>query len=348
LTLDQSGNPVVLFSEGSDNAPTQLFIKRWTSEGWQRLGEQINPVLSYALAKQVVVNANNNPTIAYSEYATLDDFINAETPEVIVKQWTGTSWQQVTRFADDSLGFNQLDLKTDGQHLLRLWDGDSIIIRNWSGKQWATLKTVPWDISPVHENAETYVYDTAIDLDAEHNPFIAWIEHDYTDGKQSFLYIKRWNGTTWELLGSEPVHRASSVWWPEIILKIAPDNKPIVVFTEGNDESATRQIYVKDFDSGWQTLGAGSLNINKSSEALLSGLEFDAQSKPIVSWTEGNKAYAGILQNSKWNLVGGSSLNQNNQNETHATVYANSQGSVFKVLHETVSGVFQLFTQLIP
>ena len=330
LAFDQGQSPVVLFAEASDNAPTQLYVKRWTSEGWQRLGEQINPVLSYATPLQIVVGFDNHPVISYTEYASIDDFINAETPQVVIKHWTGTTWQHVAKVADDSLGFNQLELKVDGKHVLRVWDADALIIKMWSGTDWATLKTVPLEMSPVHEFAETYIYHTAMALDADNNPVLAWFEHDYTDGKQSYLYVKRWNGSAWDLLGSEPVHSAESVWWPEIVLSLDSNNHPILVFTEAiDDESATRQIYVKRFSSSWQDLGPSSLNVNKASEALLSGLEFDAQANPIVSWTEGNKAYASVLQDSSWHLLSGSSLNQNTQYEASSVVYANSQGTVF-------------------
>ena len=349
LAFDQAQSPVVLFSEGADSAPTQLYAKRWTSEGWQLLGEQINPVLSHATPLQVVIAVDNNPTVAYTEYASIDDFMNTETSQVVIKHWTGTNWQQLDKFADDSFGFNQLELKADDKHLLRVWDADVIVVKVWSGTGWTTLKTVPLEMSPVHEFAETYVYHTAIALDADNNPFIAWFEHDYTEGKQSYLYVKHWNGAAWEILGSKPVISAESVWWPEIVLSVDPNNNPILVFTEAtDDESATRQIYVKRWGSDWQDLGASSLNVNKASEALLSSLEFDAASNPIVSWTEGNKAYASVLQDSSWQLLSGSSLNQNTQHEATSTVYANSQGMFFKVLNEMVSGAFQLFVQQIP
>ena len=346
LSFDQSQNPVIFFSEGhvGNTVPTQLYVITWTSDGWQRLGEQINPVSSYAIPLQMVVSTNNYPMIAYQDYATLDDFINAETPQTVIKKWNGSSWQMVDTFADDSLGMNKLELQPSGDHILRIWEGDAITIKSWSGSSWTNLKTMPIEMSPVHEFAETYLYHTAIALDNDNNPVLAWFEDDYTDGKQSYVYVKRWNGTSWELLG-EAVVTGTSVWWPEIMLKIDPDNRPVLAYTEVKDGTEAREIYLKRWDNGWQTLSTGSLNVNPASEALLSGLEFDHQANPILSWTEGNKAYASVWQDSKWQLLGDSSLNRDNQHEASAVVYANGQGTYYKTLSEKISDAFQLFVQ---
>lgn len=349
LAFDLSQNPVVFFAEEhpEELAANQLYVKRWTAEGWKMLGESINPVGSYAMPMQVVVSSEDQVVVAYTEYATLNDFIEAETPNVVIKRWSGKVWQQLNKFTDDGLGFHQLKLKPDGKHLLSLRQEDNLVLREWSGSAWVTQKTIPLQMNPVNEFAETYVYHTAIALDNTQYPVIAWFEYDYSAGLTGYLYVKRWNGNTWERLG-QAVHSVKDAQWPDIYLKVDAENRPVILFSEVIDDSPTRQLYVRRWDHAWQTLGQGSLNINKSSEALLTGLEFDPQANPIVSWSEANKAYARILRPSGSELVGGSSLNQNTQNEATAIVYANTQGVYFKLLSEKIAGAFQLFVHPLP
>jgi hypothetical protein len=130
-----------------------------------------------------------------------------------------------------------------------------------------------------------------------------------------------------------------------VILELDADNNPIVVWTEVDDDSdvSVRQLYLKRWTgSVWESLVDGSLNVNKDIDAIPTQLELSS-GDPLLSWSEGNKAYARDVNTAK--LIGGLSLNQNPQHEATAKVFVNAHGTYFKVLSEAVSGVHQLFVQ---
>jgi hypothetical protein len=346
LAFDSRHHPIVMFSEQQPEtiAAKHIYVKSWTDDGWKSLGGMVSSENGYATPLEIIVDATDHPIISYIEHATVDDLINGETPSMFIKRWNGSAWQKITQVLDDAYGFSKLELSLDNKHRLSLYEGDRVVIKQWQNNSWVVQKTIPLEILPMNESASLYVQSSSLDIDVQGNPVLAWFEYDGSNGSDGGLFVKRWTGSSWEMLG-QSISIQKTSWVSEVILELDADNNPIVVWTEVDDDSdvSVRQLYLKRWTgSVWESLVDGSLNVNRDIDAIPTQLELSS-GDPLLSWSEGNKAYARDVNTAK--LIGGLSLNQNPQHEATAKVFVNAHGTYFKVLSEAVSGVHQLFVQ---
>jgi hypothetical protein len=72
----------------------------------------------------------------------------------------------------------------------------------------------------------THAFSPSLARDGQGNLFLAWAERD--TGNVSDVYVSRWTGTTWALVGPIGVIGASA---PALL--VAPDGKPIVEWSGG-------------------------------------------------------------------------------------------------------------------
>jgi hypothetical protein len=355
MTFDSKNYPVVLFSEDDPEidiiAPSQVYVKRWTGSDWQLLGSRINSEFGHASTLQIIMDPSDNPIIAYSENASVDDAVNGVESKVYIKQWTGSVWKLVMGMDAPSYGFSNVYLKPDGKHILKIWEPDLLTVKQWSGSAWTTLKTVPVELLPVSSSSNISVYDTSVVLDANNNPVVAWVEYDALMFADFKLYVQRWTGSAWEAIGNQALNVNSNAYMAEVLLNIDKNNNPVLAWTEvdSQEDSSTRQLYMKRWTgSAWESLDEGSINMNKAKHAVPSSLSFDPQGNPVLSWNElgeVSRSYAKALIDNKWQLIGGKSLNINPQRDARGVISFSGQGIPFVAVSELVNGVYQLFVQ---
>jgi hypothetical protein len=224
--FDKQGNPVVAWSEGfsetsilsgqvaldylqqsyypryprqeQNYSDTVTYLKRWDGTTWQDVGTPLN-----GYNPTLVLDKKDVPYLSYIRTA-------ATGYEVVVVYWDGQAWQQL----GDVLTENLFDvshtlsfiLDDEGMPIIAFIglsesEQPKLIIKRWSGTAWQSL-------------GEDSVVVTG------HNPFDASL--DYRDGKlvlatieakpQTFdfeppqtLFVKTWNGESWQLLSEGPV-----------------------------------------------------------------------------------------------------------------------------------------------
>jgi hypothetical protein len=225
-TLDKQGNPIVAWSEGyfqtdtskrrrvndylqqsyypryprqeQNYSDTATYVKRWDGTTWQDIGTPLdgyNPTL--------VLDKKDVPYLSYIRTA-------ATGYEVVVVYWDGQAWQQI----GDVLTQNLFDvsrtlsfiLDNEGMPIIAFIglsenEQPKLFIKRWNGTAWKSL------------GEDSVVVDG-------HNAFD--VSLDYRDGKlvvatieakpQTFdfeppqlLYVKEWNGGSWQLLGGDLV-----------------------------------------------------------------------------------------------------------------------------------------------
>jgi Bacterial Ig-like domain len=353
MTFDSQQYPLVLFSETNADpdtlASTQVYVKRWNGSEWQLLGNTINSETGYAQALQIITDSSDQPLIAYTEYASVDDLINGNEPKIYIKQWTGAAWQFVTRIDAPAYGFSSVDLKSDGKHILKLWEPDLVTIKQWNGGNWKILSNISITFSSHSETSNTQVFDTSVQLDLANNPVVAWVEYDALTMADFRLHVQRWSGSAWESVGNEALNISSSATIVELLLSLDKNNQPVMAWTEFESEGAAevRQLYFKRWNgSGWESFQDSSVNINKATDAVPSSVTFDPQGNPVLSWTElGEPArtYAKAWKDNTWQLIGGSRLNSNTSGEARGVVAFNNQGVPFVIVQEKIDGVNALF-----
>ena len=138
-----------------------------------------------------------------------------------------------------------------------------------------------------------------------------------------YLYVKSWNGSSWNLAGPGALNRnasTSAVNSQADSLSMASDGTtPFVAWTEHTmavtqQSDSPPQVYVDHWNgSTWVALG-GSLNVNPSNFAYDVSIAY-LSGQPYVAWVErsqadSNELYVKTWNGTTWSLVGSGSLNK--------------------------------------
>jgi Bacterial Ig-like domain len=352
VAFDSKNNPVVLFAEYNTTklAPTRVYVKRWTGSDWQLIGGQINSKLGYAEAGLIILDPNDNPIIAYSEYPAISDVRYGRNKSAHIAQWTGSAWQEITTVMpepDYPYFQPQLYLKANGEHILSSKDSDKVTIKRWQNGKWNVEKIVSFDFPP---DPIGYISFVRVTLDADNNPFVMWID---SSTAYKGMFTKHWNGKTWDLFGNKPLNTGTEKYINSMSLMPDKSNNPIVVWTETSVSSDvySYQLYMKRWESGaWKWLDNSGINLDKSMIAAPLTVSFDLQQRPVLSWYEFEvnktvQTYAKIWLNGEWQLLGGESLALNPKHDATGMVVFNTLGVPFLTLIERIDGIIQLFVR---
>lgn len=138
-------------------------------------------------------------------------------------------------------------------------------------------------------------------------PYVAW--NEFVNQGPSEIYIKRWNGTTWEEVGAGSasgggISRNSGESF-DASLAIAPEGMPWVAWTDIPAGGGDSEIYIRRFDGvSWVEVGAGSATgggvSNSSEDSEEPSLAIGSDGSVFVAWTEGSGGEAEIYVK-RWN-----------------------------------------------
>ncbi len=150
LAIDRDDNPTVAWQAGSD-----VFLRTWTGTAWTDLAgsDTAGGVSDSALVSRSValaLDSAGNPVVAWKEHPDEVSFIR---PPVFVKQWNGSSWQELAGSANgegvsgpegsnDGPGTTSIAFDR-GDNLVVAWDrGGSVRMRTWDGAAWSDIAEV--------------------------------------------------------------------------------------------------------------------------------------------------------------------------------------------------------------
>ncbi|MEW6516293.1 MAG: FlgD immunoglobulin-like domain containing protein [candidate division FCPU426 bacterium] len=118
-----------------------------------------------------------------------------------------------------------------------------------------------------------------IQMTASGFPVVAWCEE--TAGLGTQVYVKRFNGTGWELLGGSLNNNAlNNAGHPRLAVW---NETPYVVWEEHN--GSNRQVFIKYYDGNWQVMGP-ALNTGDTQDAFAPDVALLPSGNPVVAWCE--------------------------------------------------------------
>jgi hypothetical protein len=269
LALDSNNNPVVAWREG-DN----IYVKRFDGNTWNLVGTgplNINAGFS-TLSSSLVLDKSNNPVVAWIE----GDKISFN---LYVKRWNGSAWVM--------LGTGPLDIDPEGDTLYKdialdaagnpvvAWAEDyNIHVKRWNGSSWNSLGTA-LDVGLSNQSEWP-----SLEVDTTGKIVITWHEIEFM--KSDNIYVKRWNGNTWNFIGTNPVSQHGTT--PSLTLDA--NNNPVVSWAEFVNLSATN-VQVKRFDgTNWNFVGNNPLDVDASQYAYPYAIALDASGNPTLTWIE--------------------------------------------------------------
>jgi hypothetical protein len=150
-----------------------------------------------------------------------------------------------------------------------------VLVYRWTGAAWESLGQV---------NTLVEASSPSLAIDSSDNIFIALQESDGVEasGKPDVL-VKRYNGKSWEAVGSILDSTATAVAIKPA-LALAANGTPSVVWREVS--AGIGSILVKSWNgSAWEQLG-DTLNKVAGDNANMASIDIDASNRPVVAWQE--------------------------------------------------------------
>lgn len=173
-------------------------------------------------------------------------------------------------------------------------------------------------------------------LDSSGNPVVTWSE---SDGTSINIYVKRWTGSTWNLVGGSflDINTSQAAANPSVTLDSS--GNPVVTWSES--DGASFNIYVKRWSgNAWNLVGSGFLDVNIDKDASKPSLALDKSGNPVVSWSENDANLTNIYvkrwSRSAWDLVGSTFLDVNsNKDASSPALVLDKNGSPTVVWEES-------------
>lgn len=250
--LDEQGNPVVAWSEGlavgemssgqvaldylkqayyprdpqreEVYSDTMTYVRHWDGTAWQDVGTPLeghNPAL--------VLDKQGAPYVIYVRTV-------AEKSELVVVYWDGEGWKQIGDAISDSLldNFRSSSLVFDDEEMpiVAVMGLDEngvfdLIVKKWDGSSWQRLGEDSSKVEGYNPLAVSLDYRAGklVVASIEVKPQTSDFEPPQT------LFVKEWNGDSWQLLGAEVSSNAACP-----VVKLDDQGNPVVAWSQILDD----------------------------------------------------------------------------------------------------------------
>ena len=244
-----------------------------------------SPTPNYFTNPSIAVNSADQPIVAYSQVGT-----------TYVKQWNGTTWEQIgDALTTLNLSYWQdLTLNSQDQPVVVYQEGSSgnhAYVKQWNGTSWVQLG------GTLRVTGSGFDTENAIAIGPDDRPVVTFIEA--VSGQSNNVYVQQWTGSGWTLLGGGPLDLTvtSSTYEPDVA--VDSTNHPVVVWREFVS-GQQYNVYVKRWDgSAWQQLG-GALDVNLTSTLANPTVKINTQDQPVVVFEEDGVIYTKTWNGSSW------------------------------------------------
>ncbi|GGJ39185.1 hypothetical protein [Deinococcus roseus] len=285
ITLDTTNQPVVAWQEESYYGPLLNFAAQWDGNSWNLLdGPFNNDLFGFPGPPSIVQDGTDSFLVTWSE-----------SDDVFVKQWNGSTWVQLGTELDvdatQTADFPKITIDSTGQPVVAWTEVDAtentyqVYVKQWDGAAWNQLGgTLNLDVT--HDASEA-----VITHDSTGNPVVGWIEETSSGIYQ--LFVKQWDGTSWNQVGTGAVNAGSDATTPYIVSDAS--NHLTVAWSENTD------VYVSQWDgTSWNALGT-TLDMDPANLAVLPSVGLKPGGLPVVSWVEFSGAGVPQVVASVWN-----------------------------------------------
>jgi hypothetical protein len=207
LDFDNDLTAVEGFGLGNDDNPILIYtgdaLKCAWREGRDWVISSVDAGADRIDGLGVTLDSLGGPHVTYYYY--IYDYEKEKAfpcPDLRYARWTGNGWESETVDAE-------ADIYAEASIALGLQDEVHIsYFDNVNRIKYANVKDGKWDISTVDASAEGPVHDTAIDVDSQNRPHIAYFYRENFERKLKYAFRE---GGEWVLETVDPVARAGNV-----------------------------------------------------------------------------------------------------------------------------------------
>jgi hypothetical protein len=333
LALDNSGNPVVSWSECIDFnifgncTNNNIYVKRLSGGIWTQVGTAWDVDVNQDVAQpSLALDSAGNPVVAWTECSTIGSG-PCTNLNVYVKGYFKNAFKPFANSLDKVPELDGIDpsITLDNNNSpVAAWSESAsgtnlslINVSRWVGNAWSSIPAVNYNGFLERGKNPSIAVEKSTNINA-FNPVVAWAEEvGILTGQTHYnIYAKRWNGAAWvEYLANAPLDRTASNNATEPVLALDSTNKPYIAWVEVVNGS--RNIYVKRWNgTAWAWVGtAAALDIAIGNSVGAPSMAIGSDNKPVIAWAEedagGNSnVYVKKLVGNTWTLVGTTAIDR--------------------------------------
>ncbi len=288
LALDSHDQIYVSWSEISERW-TDIFVKRWTGTTWRQVGGAVKiNSLENALTPSLAIDSTGVPVIAW-----------VESLNIYVARWDGIGWLQQGDRLNTSIAYTpKLVLESSGTAVVAYSQFENgsfdTYVKRWNGTGWSQLG------SALDTTLANFALNVDLLLDSSNRPVVSWNEQVSSSPLNRNIYVKRWNGSSWQSIGSAwDINASKDAAYPSLALDAS--GNPVLSWAETIDASIpSMNVYVTGyFSNTFRPLGS-SLDKTATNDANDSVIALDTNNLPIVAWTEMGTSTDNDINVARW------------------------------------------------
>ncbi|GGN12784.1 hypothetical protein GCM10010967_55980 [Dyadobacter beijingensis] len=272
--INQRGVPYVFYQDMKNGF--RGVVKRWTGSAWVTVGGPIpadNPVYN----QLIVLDEAGVPYIAFTDL--WNDF------KLSVMKLVNDQWQLVgtPNFSDGLAGWPSIAFK-NGVPYMAYSDkslGWKAVVKKWNGSAWEAVGA--GDASGAGASM------TQISVDEHGNPLLVYLDGNGNDAGKPV--VKRWNGSTWEKVGSGDIS-AANVSQPRLAT-----HRSGAIYLAYQNMYLDQELVVQKWDgSQWTRLGNSNISTGLGTTVRL---DTDNGGAPVMAFLDA--ALDNQLITKRWN-----------------------------------------------
>jgi hypothetical protein len=323
LAIAPNGTPYVAWQDYTyTNTYYEIYVRRWNGASWEEVGtgsatgEGISDGDGNVQSPSMAIAPNGTPYVAWQH-----DAGNDSEGEIYVRRWNGASWEEVGAGSASGEGISDTDDESQAPSLAiapdgtpyvawyeqRSWDKTEIYVRRWNGNSWEEVGAGSASGGGVSNNDGWSDYPS-LAIAPNGTPYVAWTWKTDINGDDAEIYVRRWNGSAWEEVGSGSAsgggisNTGGNSWRPS--LAIAPNGTPYVAWAYYGGHYWG--IYIRRWNgSNWEEVGAGSAGgegiSNTPRSAYLPSTAIAPDNTPYVAWSNGDSDLNLQIYVRRWN-----------------------------------------------
>jgi len=271
------GTPWIAY--GDYNA-AQPRVAKWTGSRWEELGKPQTVSLPTAFGVQLDFSPSGQPFVGHR---------TSESGAARIRTWEGDEWKDVATFSPTGVNVADWTLRINpaGQPVIATASFKTVEVRRWTGGEWLELGPNMINNIPNPRGATISLNDPSMELDAQGNPVVAHLEGDFT---LTQLWVQRWTGTQWQLVGDALFSESEYIQIAESELELAPDGRPHVAWVsyDLSTPMTRRSIIVSRWTGqAWERMGDPITILDGVAPSQMPLLKFDDQGRAVLSFLQG-------------------------------------------------------------